>query len=148
MNHCFSYEIKSIYCECCVRGEKRALIPFTFPFSYSCHVIIVIVNIICGICLLLSAHPLAERRFSLSASVHFACCIGCCSGPCMDYQCNVSGRCRMVFVCHPVTFTVLLCLSSPNIQSVHFFRFLRSVDRFNDLVVSVYVTAGHILPVP
>jgi len=26
--------------------------------------------------------------------------------------------------------------------------FLRSVDRFNDLVVSVYVTAGHILPVP
>jgi len=66
----------------------------------------------------------------------------------MDYQCNVSGRCRMVFVCHPVTFTVLLCLSSPNIQSVHFFRFLRSVDRFNDLVVSVYVTAGHILPVP
>ncbi|RLM78981.1 hypothetical protein C2845_PM12G11840 [Panicum miliaceum] len=24
--------------------------------------------------------------------------------------------------------------------------FLRSVDRFNDLVVSVYVTAGHILP--
>ena len=62
----------------------------------------------------------------------------------MDYQCNVSGGC---FVCHPVTFTVL-CFSSPNIHSVHFFRFLRSVDRFNDLVVSVYVTAGHILPVP
>nr|CAB3447229.1 unnamed protein product [Digitaria exilis]CAB3450364.1 unnamed protein product [Digitaria exilis] len=25
--------------------------------------------------------------------------------------------------------------------------FLRSVDRFSDLVVSVYVTAGHILPI-
>lgn len=24
-------------------------------------------------------------------------------------------------------------------------RFLKSIDRFNDLVVSVYVTAGHIL---
>jgi hypothetical protein len=40
--------------------------------------------------------PPAERRISLSASVHFARRIGCCSGPWMDFKCNVSGYCFLL----------------------------------------------------
>lgn len=90
----------------------------------------------------------AERRCCSTASIRITCCSGYCSRPCMDHQCDVSyifhlayiGELSMGLLCFsfllPAILINFICFSH---------RFLKAIDRFNDLVVSVYVTAGHIL---
>ena len=86
---------------------------------------------------------LAERRCCSVAPVYTTRCIRCRPRPCLDYKRHV---------CKLPSFLVVVMFKAYN--SSHFFiyyllfRFLKSVDRFNDLVVSVYVTAGHILFFP
>lgn len=67
----------------------------------------------------------------------------------MDYQCNVRFQSPEPLYMRYVILEFFLCLpviilkrsSSLPFSS----RFLKASDRFNDLAVSVYVTAGHIL---
>lgn len=106
--------------------------------------------------LTLHLHDLmTERRCCSAASVCFTCCSWYRSGPCMDNKRHVRFTPFLFFsfmlVFQKATFCFVvvshLIYRIPPKDSVLFIpcRFLKAIDRFNDLVVSVYVTAGHIL---
>lgn len=56
--------------------------------------------------------------------------------------CNSTMKLAVWFV---IGVLIVLFLSKQLVPSHYWCRYLKSIDRFNDLVVSVYVTAGHIL---
>lgn len=127
---------------------------FFFVLLFEQHVHTELLMSMANLCHLLSV---AERRFVLSPSVYPACCVRCCSGSSMDHKCNVSILLVLYFVVgcvqrmksHPKVILLVFYIPFTSPRNLWFFtffsRFLKSVDRFNDLVVSVYVTAGHIL---
>lgn len=102
-----------------------------------------------------------------SAPVHITCRFRHCSGHGVDHECYVRSPLHSLFtVCLCLIFwDIIIFVWSHFRKNMNWFncefwrcfgidylflyvswiRFLKAIDRFNDLVVSVYVTAGHIL---
>lgn len=121
-----------------------------------------------------TSYYLQERRYCPTAPIHLARSTGCSPGRCMDnkfyvrFSLPIFFRCTYQdswdynsFISAPWAYSfskcfLILLLCHYICQSLwmiyqyflfKIFRLLKAIVRFNDLVVSVYVTAGNILSI-